>query len=229
MTQKILTHDFVLAFFAKFAFTSVFYILVPTLPIYLSRSGSKETEIGVLIGIFAVSSLVSRPFVGRALIKIPEKKFMVVGALLFAFTSVAYLLAPPFWPLLVVRLFQGIGYAFFLTASYTLVANISPEAHRGESLSYFYLAFNLSGAIAPPLGMLLINRFGFEFLFLVCFGLSLCSLFITYKLGRRQAAPLQDSSIEDGFFLSRKALPPSIMNSLAFFIWGALAAFFPLH
>ena len=52
---------------------------------------------------------------------------------------------------------------------------------------------------------------------------------MTYKLGRRQLAPLQDSSIEGGFFLSRKALPPSMIGFVCLFIWGALAAFFPLY
>jgi len=229
MTQKILNRDFVLAFFAQFAFTFVFYILVPTIPLYLSRWGSTEVEIGLLVGSFAVSSVVLKPFVGRALLTIPEKKFMIAGALLYALTSAAYLFAPPFWPFLIVRVFQGIGYAFFLTASYTLVANISPEAHRGQSLSYFYLAFNLSGALAPALGMFVINHYPFTHLFFVCLGLSLCSIFVTTKLGRRQIAPLDHSSIEKGFFLSRKAFPPSIINSLSFFIWGALAAFFPLY
>ena len=65
--QKILNRDFVLAFFGQFAFISVFYILIPTLPIYLLRSGCQETEIGVLIGSFFVSSLALRPFVGKAL------------------------------------------------------------------------------------------------------------------------------------------------------------------
>ena len=61
------------------------------------------------------------------------------------------------------------------------------------------------------------------------FSCSICSLFITNKLGRRQIASLQDSSIEDGFFLNRKAIPPSIISSFSLFIWGALAAFFPLY
>jgi len=200
MTQKILTRDFVLAFFAQFAFTSVFHILIPTLPIYLSRSGSTEAEIGVLIGIF-FSSLVLRPFVGRALLKTHEKTFMIAGALLFALTSVAYLFAPPFWPLLIVRIFQGIGFAFFQTASLTLIVNISSGAHRGRSLSYFYLAINLSGALGPSLGMFLINDFSFTALFWTCLSLSLGSLFITHKLIRRQIAPLQNSTIEDSFLL----------------------------
>src|SRR4030065_1512976 len=174
--RKIFTRDFILSFFAQFAFISVFYILIPTLPIYLSRSGSKETEIGILIGIFFVSALVFRPFVGKALLKIPEKKFMIAGSLVFALTSFAYLLAPPFWPFLIVRVFQGIGLAFFYTASVTLIANISPEAHRGQSLSYFYLAINISFALSPSFGMALINHFNFPILFIVCAGLSLGSL-----------------------------------------------------
>jgi MFS family permease len=36
-------------------------------------------------------------------------------------------------------------------------------------------------------------------------------------------------SIEDGFFLSRKALRPSIIGSFSLIMWGALAAFFPLY
>jgi predicted MFS family arabinose efflux permease len=227
-TQKILNRDFVLGFFAQFTLSSVFHVLIPTLPIYLSRLGSTEVEIGVLIGSVGISSLVLRPFVGRALLKLPERNFMISGALLFALTSVAYLLASPFWPLLIVRVFQGIGFAFFHTASITLIVNISPVAYLGQSLSYFYLAFNFSNALAPPLGMFLINHFSFTHLFLACTGLSLCSLFITHKLGKRQVAPSESSSIEDSFFLNRKALPPSIMVFFTTIVWGALTAFFPL-
>jgi len=227
--RKILSREFILTFFALFTLISIYYLLLPTLPIYLSRSGSTETEIGVLIGIFFFSSLVLRPFVGRALLRIHEKEFMIIGALLFSLTSIAYLFTPPFWPFLIVRVFQGIGFAFFHTAVYTLIANISPEAHRGESLSYFTLSMTLSGALAPSIGMFLINHFGFTLLFLVCLGLSLCSLFITNKLERRQVIPQQDSFLEDSLFLNRKVLPPSIVNSISLFIWGALTAFFPLY
>ena len=96
MTQKIFTRDFVLVLFAQFAFSFVFSLLIPTLPIYLSRLGSTEAEIGVLIGSFFFSSLILRPFTGRALTKIPERTIMITGTLLFALTSLAYLLASPF-------------------------------------------------------------------------------------------------------------------------------------
>jgi MFS family permease len=154
---------------------------------------------------------------------------MIMGSLLFTLTSIAYLFAPPFWPFLMVRVFQGIGLAFFNTAVFTLVANISPDIHRGQSLSYFFLAQNISLASAPPLGMLIINHFSFKLLFLICLGFSLFALFISGRLERRQIPQAVDSADQDGFFLSWKALPPSIISFFFYFLWGALATFFPLY
>jgi len=94
--RNILTPDFILASFVQFTLAFVFSILTPTLPVYLSHYGSKEVEIGVLIGILAVSSLILRPLVGRALLKIPERIFMTAGAVLYAITSVCYPFSPLF-------------------------------------------------------------------------------------------------------------------------------------
>jgi MFS family permease len=226
--RKILTRDFILGFTSQLAFSIAYHVLYPTLPIYLSRLGSTEVDIGVLIGVLGVSSLVSRPFIGRALLKIPEKNFIIAGAILFAFTFGAYIFALPFWPFFMVRVVQGIGLALFFTASLTFISNISSDAHRGQTISYYLLAVNISLAISPIFGMFIINHYSFTFLFLICLGLSLCSLLVANKLGKRQVSPLEDST-EEGFLLSRKALPSSLMSFFFHFAWGALTAFFPLY
>ena len=232
-TQKKLTRDFILCFFAQFAFSSTFFILIPTLPIYLSSLGAKEAEIGVLIGAFSVSSLILRPIVGKALLKIPERRFMIAGSLFFVSSSMAYLFAPPFWPLLALRILHGIGFALFATASFTLIANITPETNRGQIISYFYLSINFAFALAPYFGVLLINQFNFPFnfrvLFLVCTGLSLCCLFIVLKLKKTQGLPMNDLSVQKQPFLSLEALPPAIIAFMITITWGAVTAFFPLY
>jgi predicted MFS family arabinose efflux permease len=227
--RKILSRDFLLTFSAQLTFSSSLFILIPTLPIYLARRGAAEAEIGILIGISSVSSLILRPFIGRALSRIPERNFMLGGALLFILCSIAYIFLPPFWPFLMIRVLQGFGFALFYTASTTFIANISPEAHRGQSLSYFFLAFNFAFALAPSFGMFLINRFNFTFLFLVCAALSLCSLFFSTRLKKRGENTPEAQATEDRSFLSRKALPPAIMAFFTHIIWGALTAFFPLY
>jgi MFS family permease len=227
--EKIFTRDFIFSFFAQFAFSSVYCILLPTLPIYLSRRGSPEAEIGFLIGVFSVSSLLLRPFVGRALLKIPEKNLMLAGAILYVFSSFAYLFAMPFWPFFIIRIIQGIGLAFFSTASFTLIANIIPEAHRGQSLGYYHLAINIAFVLAPYFGIILINHFNFNILFLVCTALSLISLFITTRLSKLQDAPLENPSVKKQPLLSNEAMPSAIMAFMVNVIWGAITAFFPLY
>ena len=227
--RKIFTRDFTLGFLSRLTFQSAHHILIPTLPIYLSRLGSTESEIGILIGVLGVSSLACRPFIGRALLKKPEKNLMIAGTFLFAFTAIAYFWAQPFWPFLTVRFIQGIGFAFFSTASFAFIANISQGAHLGQSLSYFFLAPNLSLALIPALGIFIINHFSFNVLFLVCLGLSLASLFITASLRKREIVPSKASSAEEGSLLCWKALPPSIVSFFSHIVWGAVSAFFPLY
>ena len=227
--QKIFSRDFILSFFAQFAFSSVFCILIPTIPIYLSRFEAKEAEIGFLVGIFSVSSLVLRPFVGRALLIIPEKKFMITGTVIYVLSCLAYILAPPFWPLLIVRVFHGIGLALFSTASFTLIAKITPESNRGRFISYFYLSNNLSFALGPFFGMLLINHFSFVALFLACAGISLCAFVITAKLRNNGAIASENEPPKPKTFLSREALPSSIISFMLNIIWGSISAFFPLY
>jgi MFS family permease len=226
--QKTLTRDFVLSFFAQLCFSSVFCILIPTIPIYLAKFQAKESEIGILVGIFSVSSLILRPIVGRALLIIPERLFMVCGALIYIASSFAYIIAPPFWPLLGLRIFHGVGLALFSTASFTFIANITPQAQRGQSLSYFSLSMNLSWALGPFLGILLINNFGFRVMFLVCAGLSLASLWMAMKLSKRTISTENQSPMSDSY-LSRAALPFSFVAFILSVIWGTLAAFFPLY
>ena len=227
--RNILSRDFILCFFAQFAFSFVFAILVPTIPIYLSTFEAREAEIGFLVGILSFSSLILRPVVGKALLSIPERRFMITGTLLYVFSSIAYLLAPPFWPFLAVRIFHGIGLALFNTAVFTLVANITPEMHRGQLISYFYLSGNMSFALGPYFGMVLINRYNFVVLFLICTSLSLCSFLITTKLPTRKDIPLEDQPLKIQHVLCRETLPPSIIAFMLNIIWGALGAFFPLY
>ena len=230
VTQKIFTRNFILTFLAQFAFVSVFFILIPTIPIYLEVLGATKAEIGILVGVLGISSLVFRPLVGRCLIRISERKFMIGGSIVFALSSAAYLVARPFAPLMILRVVQGVGWAFFATAVWTLASRIIPDARRGQGLSYFFLAHNCSFALAPAFGIFVINQFNFTILFLLCTGLSLCSLLITLKLATLPQDPGRDQSVQvqrDSLF-SWDVVPPSIIAFISNTVWGAVTAFFPL-
>ncbi len=225
---KILNRDCLLTLSAQFTISFVYYTLLPTLPIYLSGVGSTKSEIGILIGMLSLSCLVLRPFVGRAIVKIPEVSLMLTGAILFVLSCSGYLFAFPFWPLLGVRILQGMGLAFFWTAAVTLIANVSPKTRLGQSISYYFMVGNGAFVLAPSFGMFLIKSHNFNLLFLFCTGFSLCSLLLITRLTRRQISVVEKSD-KQGPLLSRQALSPAVVAFMADMVLGALTAFFPLY
>ncbi len=228
--RNILSHDFVLGFLALFTFIVAYHTLIPTLPIFFERLGSNEREIGILIGIFGASSLGARLVVGSVLLKCSEKRVMISGALLFALTFLASVVLRPFWPFFAVRFFQGVAFACVDTAVLAFIIKVTPLANRGRAISYVTLAPPFSQAIAPSLGMLIINQYSFTLLFLICVGLSLCAFFFSWRLkGQTMATPDKGASAGSHLFLDLKIVAPSITNFLQQFIWGGLIAFLPLY
>ena len=228
--RNILTHDFVLGFLTLFTFIVSYHSLIPTLPIFFERLGSNEREIGILIGIFGASSLGARLVVGSILLKCSEKSVMISGALLFAATFLASLVLRPFWPFLAVRFFQGVAFACVDTAVLAFIIKVTPLANRGRAISYVTLAPPFSQAIAPSFGMLIINRYSFSVLFLICVGLSLCAFFFSWRVRGEKSASLDgEPSGSNRIFLELKIVAPSITNFLQQFIWGGIIAFLPLY
>ena len=173
--RNLFTRDFVLGFLTFFAFLIASLALLPTLPIYLKRLGSHEAEIGVLVGTYGASSLFSRLFVGEALRRYSKKSVLMVGASLLAITFLALIVFRPFWPLFLVRCFQGVAFACLDTAILAYIVNIIPPAYRARGIGYVFLAPTFSMAIAPFFGMFLLNQYGATLLFLTCAGFSLCA------------------------------------------------------
>jgi predicted MFS family arabinose efflux permease len=228
--KNMITRDFVFGFLALFTFLAALYVLMPTLPIYLERQGSSVREIGVLVGIYSVSSLISRLLVGKALANHSEKSVMLFGALLFAFTFLALILFRPFWPFFVVRFFQGIAYACLDTAALAFIVNVTPLANRARAIGHFLLGPTLALAIAPSFGMFLINMHSFTVLFLTCAGLSVCAFFFSLRLGGQDTRSSEKAATTESIpFLDFKIIAPATMSFLCNFIWGALIAFLPLH
>lgn len=228
--KDLFTRDFILAFFAFFTFTAAFSALVPTLPLYLARLGSREGEIGVLVGIIGVSSLISRLLVGGILLKYSEKQVMMSGAILFALTFLALIVLPPFWPLFTVRLLQGMAFASLDTAAIAYAIKIIPLHYRARAISYFLLAPSLATALAASFGVFLVNRYGFTVLLLSCACMSLCPFFLSEKFkGSGVAKPDKATLSHGSFFFEKKIIVPAITNFLQWFIWGGLGAFFPLY
>lgn len=226
----ILSRDFVFAFLALFTFVGAMYTLMPALPIYLEQLGSSVREIGILVGVYNISALFFRLLVGVGFRRFSAKTIMMAGALLFVVTFFVCLVIRPFWPFFIVRFFQGSAFSLMDTAAMAFVVSIVPLAYRGQGIATFMLAITVALALAPALGMFIINHYGFTFLFLACAGLSLCAFFFSWKLkGSYRASAEQSAASVSSSVLEIKIIAPAVGGFLYNFLWGAVLAFVPLY
>ena len=68
---------------------------------------------------------------------------------------------------MIVRLLNGIATAIATTATGT-IAYVTPPTRKSEGISLFSLSLVLGTAIGPFFGMLLMNSFSIQILFMIC-------------------------------------------------------------
>lgn len=227
--KNILTRDFIIGFFTLLMFATANTILIPTLPIYFASLGSRETEIGILIGTFGATSLIFRFLVGGVLLKYSEKHVVMTGAIIFGITFLASIVFRPFWPFFIIRVFQGISFSCVDTALLTVIVNNLPVANRGQGIGYFLMAPTLSFALGPVFGMFIINHTNYTVLFLICAGLSLCALLCSCKIKGRESVRPDNPPGTEKLFFDPKVIPPAILTFLHSVVWGSIMAFLPLY
>ena len=222
--------NFGLMFLTYFVFVSSNESLIPTLPIFLSRLGTNERDIGVLLGVFAISSMISRFFVGRALNRYSEKSVLTVSALVLMAVFLCFIVLRTFWFILIIRIIQGIAYAFFHTTAFTYSINISSADHRAQNIAYFMIAPNIAAAIVAPLSVFLFDRYSSTVLFLFGFCLYACTLLLVWNVRKENDSTYQNKSEDQRVYLVEwRIIIPALTSFLQVFVFGAMAAFFPLY
>jgi predicted MFS family arabinose efflux permease len=228
--KNILIRDYVLSFLSLFGFLVAFHALTPTLPIYLQQLGSSKREIGILVGTIGISALVARILVGKILRSYAERKVMMVAATLFGLSFLALVVFRPFWPLLFVRLLQGIAFASLDTAVLSYVVKIIPSEYRARAISYFFVGPSLAAAIAATSAVYVVNGYGFTVLLLACSVLCICAFLTSWSLkGKKGTTETDQSPQKDRRLIQPKILAPAIMSFLFYFSNAGVGAFFPLY
>jgi len=220
--EKILTKDFNLLTLSNFAVFAGMYFLIVTLPIYLLKIGGKESAIGLIIGIFTIAGVVSRPFFGKIVDRKSKKKILITGISILIISSLLYSYITSTVFFLLLRIFHGIGWGAAITAAYALIADITPKKRKGEAMGIYGTANSIAMAIVPALSILLLNATSFTILFLICAGTSLFGLILILPVKDKKAMH------KESHFLNKRAIFPSTIIFIVTLSYGALISFISL-
>jgi MFS family permease len=213
---------------ASFAFFFSFFLLLPTLPLYLRRLGASDGAIGLIMGCFAITSMVLRPWTGWGADRWGRRPFMVAGAIVFMLAPIGYALSAGVLALVVVRLLHGAGMALYPTAATALVADVAPPARRGEFMGLFGAAGSIAMALGPISGGELLSRLGFGGLFAAATVTALLAVGLVLATPETLAAP-SPARFTPTSTLGGPALGPSLVIGCLMLTYGALVTFLPLH
>jgi MFS family permease len=144
---------FVLVVVVGFCYFVGLGVLAPVLPRYVEDAlDGGGTEVGLAVGIFAISAAVLRPWIGRVG-DTRGRRILVVGGCLVAGVSIAGYSAPGgLAVLLLLRLVSGAGEAAAFVGAATAAQDLAPPARRGQAASFFSISVYGGLGIGPPLG-----------------------------------------------------------------------------
>lgn len=207
--------------------------LLPTLPLYIKSVGASDSQLGWVMGAFAIGLLVFRPVLGKLADQRGRKIVMLIGLVVAAIAPLGYLFTQSVAPLFAVRVFHGISIAAFTTGYSALVADLSPPQNRGEVLGYMTLTNPIGVALGPAIGGLLQEWAGYAPLFFMAAGLGavgfVCSLGV--QAPAIEASDTTAPKVKTLFWrllLSPRLRIPSLVMLLVGLAFGTLSTFVPL-
>ncbi|WP_079524543.1 MFS transporter [Solibacillus isronensis] len=235
--EPIWTKDFIIVSIINFVSILMFFLLMVTISSYAVDTYHVSTSIaGLVSSIFIIGSLIGRLGAGRLIGNIGPQKMLLIGLVLFFFTTTLYLMEWGVVYLLIIRLLQGIAVGTIGTATGTIVAMILPISRKGEGIGYFSLSAVLATAIGPFVGMFMLKlENGFDVIFYMNTGLSLM-LLIAYFFVKISLPPVNKqngqqteklSFIEK--FIEPKALPISFIALLIGFAYSGVMTFITFY
>jgi MFS family permease len=147
------------------------------LPIYaVTVAGLNEFQAGLLWGVQVLTTILSKPIMGRTSDRYGRKPLIVTGMILCAVSFGCIPLLKDFYLLMLAAIFFGFGEAFVTSSSAALVADICKEKHFGTAMGTFGTIFDIGHASGPILAGLLIARFDYLYSFWIMSLLLLCSV-----------------------------------------------------
>jgi MFS family permease len=200
-----------------------FYMLLPTMSLYLAKEGCPEGEIGLVIGSFTVFSIVFR-LVSAALAKrFGAVRIVRCGLLTIAVGTLFFFLIHKTESYIAARLLQGAGFGATSTLIISIASEIIPPYRMAEGLGYMGLGNTLAMALGPLAGMFLSSGLGFEFMFSSMSLFSLLAAAVTFLLPQVKLfyMPEHITKKQKGVHSDKRPLAPA---SLAIFYGMAVTS-----
>ena len=228
--NRIYTAQFWLLCASSLFFFGSFNMMIPELPAYLTSMGGGEFK-GLIIALFTVTAMVSRPFSGKLADRIGRKPVILFGSVVCFFCSLLYPVASSVLAFFLIRLIHGFSTGFTPTGQSTYLSDVIPTQRRGEAMGLLGTAGSVGMAAGPVLGGFLTIRFGIHTMFYASSFLGMLAGLLV--LGVRETLPVRSGFSLSSLKIGRSDLfepmviVPCVVMVLSAYAFGAAITLLP--
>jgi MFS family permease len=203
--------------------------VLPVMPRYVHGPlDAGNIAVGVVIGSYAITGLMLRPFAGRLADHRGRKPTVFAGSCLVALGGFMYLLPLGVLGLVLARLVLGAGEGAVFTGGSAWIVDLAPPGRRGRVIGLYGLAVWAGLSVGPLLGELLLHASGYTAVWLLAGALPLLGAAIATRVPD-PFRPAPGIESEHHPLIAREAVRPGIALALGSTGYAAIAAFVVLH
>lgn len=227
---RLLTREFATlaaAAAAYFLGAGALNALIPTFVV--DELDGTEATSGFVMGSFAISALLIRPWFGRMADRRGARRIMVVGGLISMASMVVLIASPTLVGAFASRLVLGVGGAAVMTGATLLSIEIAPLHRRSQAASYILIAFHLGLGLGPLAGEAIRDSSSYAWTWavvLVAFGA--CAL-ISRSLPLRSQTDALVSAEDPAPLIFTAAIPAGLVTLFGVFGFNGFLQFAPLY
>ena len=205
-----------------------FHALLPTFPFFVTYLGGDAVTIGLATALFSMASILSRPFVGWLVDTKGRRTILVLGLIGMVLIPMGYFVSAGIAAAVVLRTLHGAFHAASSNASSTWVTDIVPHSRMGEGLGMYGLSMAVSTAVAPALGLAVMNAWGFRPLFALAALSALVALLIGAGIKNRNYE-LSSQPLKFSELFERMSLPASVTQFFFMMAYGVIEVYVAIY
>jgi MFS family permease len=231
MDERIWSRDYILLILSNFLMYIVYYAILSALPVYLvSDLHATKFQVGVVVGAYTVASVLVRPFSGFALDRFGRRTILLLGLVFYTALISGYLVALTIAALIILRVAQGLVWAFTTVSGSTIAVDITVPEKRGEGIGYHALSTTLGMSVGPVIGLFICHHWGYMTMFIAGILISLASLFsaVSVRLPKKIVSGNR-IPFEWGALFERNSVLPSVNVFITMIAYGGMMSFVALY
>lgn len=205
-----------------------FHALLPTFPFFVTYLGGDAVTIGIATALFSLASIVSRPFVGWLTDTKGRCSLLVMGLIGMTLIPMGYFASAGIALAVILRTAHGVFHAASSNAASTWVTDIIPHRRMGEGLGMYGLSMALSTAIAPALGLAIMNNWGFRPMFAITALVALIALLIGISIRPRNYS-LSTSPLRLRDLFEPMSLPAAVTQFFFMMAYGVVEVYVAIY